>query len=112
MLVCAHDRAVEKYLFKIYLFTQRGKNGLPDALVGPAREAPEYAVPRTEGRWQVSPRSPCSGHPEHCFDEQSVIGTCAPAITFFPVEQRFNPNPLVVTQQQSWHPVFRSKDRM
>jgi hypothetical protein len=44
MLVCPHNRTVEKHFLEVGLLAQRSKQRLPDALVSPTREAPKHTV--------------------------------------------------------------------
>lgn len=58
MLVRTHNGAIEKHFLKVCIFAKLGKEGLPDAFVRPARDAPKRSVPWPEARREVRQGAP------------------------------------------------------
>ena len=73
MLVGAHDCGVDDQVLEIGAFNQRVEDAFPNALLGPATEALENAVPVAK-RWrQIAPWRACTRDPEHRVDEQAIV---------------------------------------
>jgi hypothetical protein len=84
MLISPHDGAVDEDFFEVGIFTQDGKNVLPDILIGPASKANINAVPWTECCRKISPWAACARYPQHRFNEETVVRAAAATVASLP----------------------------
>ncbi len=78
--------------------TRASKIRLPNALLGPAAEALEHAVPVAKLRGQVAPRSSRAHQPQHSVHEQTIVLAVPSPVPFFTRNKRFDALPLRARQ--------------
>ena len=73
MRMGAHGRAVDEHRAKLRIGAHLLQQPIPAFGVRPAAKPHEGGVPVAQFGGQVAPR--CSGtkHPQHCFDEQTIV---------------------------------------
>jgi hypothetical protein len=98
MLVRPNNRAVDKDFFKISVFTQFGKDALPNPCIRPASKPFVSAIPHTQFLGQVAPRRTRPGNPQHRFHKQPIVCSGLTSVALFARQHLFNPLPLVITQ--------------
>ena len=98
MLVGAHDGGVDDQVFEVGIFDQRMENTFPSALLGPAAEALENAVPVAE-RWrQIAPRRARTRDLQHRIDKQTIVVAVPPFVSLLTRNKPFDALPLRVRQ--------------
>ena len=79
-----HDGAVDEDYFAVSIFTQDGKNVLPDIPVSPAGKATINAVPWTGCCQKISPWAANARYPQHRLNEKAVVRATAAMVASFP----------------------------
>ena len=92
----AHYGGVDDKVLKVWIFHQSLENALPNALLGPAAKALEYAVPVPELFRQIAPRCTCARQPKHGIDEQAIVLAMPSSIAFLTRDKSFDAPPLRV----------------
>ena len=98
MLVGAHDGGVDDQVFEVRAFHQRIEDAFPNALLGPAAEALENAVPMAKRWWQITPRRTRTRDPQHSVDKQTIVLAMPALVAFFTRNKMLDPQPLSVRQ--------------
>ena len=98
MLVGAHDGGVDDQVFEVRAFHQRIEDAFPNALLGPAAEALENAVPMAKRWWQITPRRTRTRDPQHSVDKQTIVLAMPALVAFLTWNKMLNPPPLPVRQ--------------
>ena len=101
MLVDADDGAVDQGVLEIGIARQGLEEAFEDPFLHPAAKAPEHTVPVAECLGQVAPGRPGPGHPEHRLEDQPVVGRGATGIPRLAGQQRRDPLPLIILQDQT-----------
>ena len=101
MLVGAYDGAVDDQVLEVRVVGHRCEDAPPDALLTPATEAPEDAVPVAEHLGQVSPGLASPHDPQHTLDEHPVVASCRALLVGPTDDQARHPIPSSVAQHQT-----------
>ena len=94
----AHDGGVDNQVFKVRIFDQRIENAFSHAVLGPAAEALENAVPVAEHGRQIAPGRTRTRDPQHSVDKQTIVLAVPPFVSFLTRNKTFNAPPLRVRQ--------------
>src|SRR5882672_12486447 len=98
MLVGAHVSGVDDQVFEVGIFHQRIEDAFPNALLGPAAEALENAVPVAE-RWrQIAPGRTRTRNPEYSVDKKTIVLAVPALVTFLARNKTLDAPPLRVRQ--------------
>ncbi len=102
MEMSSDDRRVDHQPLQIEVL-QGFEDSLPYALLGPAIEPLEHAVPRAKSLGQIPPRSTRPHDPQHRIEEQPAVHSRPSRIAFLSRQQPLDPHPLLVRQLKSPH---------
>lgn len=84
MLMRTHNRTVDKHFFKIGITGQLREESMPDALPRPTGKTLIGAIPETELRMKVAPRTACGSDPEYRLDKQTIVCRVRPGTLCLP----------------------------
>jgi hypothetical protein len=94
MRMGAHDRAVDEHRAKLWIGAHVSQQPIPAFGACPAAKPHEGGVPVAQFGWQVSPRRTGAKHPQHRFDEQTIVFGLASRVAGFARQQRRDERPL------------------
>ena len=109
MLVGPDDRGVDDQVLKVRIVRERFEDPPPHPLGAPPTEAAKDAVPVPERLVQITPRRARPDDPQHPFDKHPVVPARRALLVRPPNDQRRNPLPLFILQNQTIH---HTQDRL
>lgn len=102
VLVRSDYRSVDDAANAVVFELKLPENELPDAALGPVREAVVHRLPRAEPRWQVAPRNAGSRTIENRVDEMSIADLRTRPLPSLR-QHAPEPCPLLIAQRMSLH---------
>ena len=97
----ADNGGVDHDVFEVWIIGHGSEQPIPDAILGPAREPHEHAVPIAEQLRQVPPWRTRPGQPQYRFHEQPVVSPSPAGIASLAGQVGLHPFPLVILQDQA-----------
>ena len=94
MRMGAHGRAVDEHRAKLRIGAQVLQQPIPAFGACPAAKPHEGGVPVAQFGGQVAPRRSGAKHPQHRFDEQTIVLGVASRVAGFARQQRLDVRPL------------------
>src|SRR6516225_5585793 len=99
MLVRPHNGGIDDQVFEVRIFTQLRKKPLPNALLCPAPETSEHAIPVAELVGQVAPWRAGTNQPQYRVNEQTIVVAVPTLVALLAGNKWFNSLPLSVRQR-------------
>ena len=94
MRMGAHDRAVDEHRAKLRIGAHLLEQPIPAFRACPTAKPHEGGVPVAQFGGQVAPRRPGAKHPQHRFDEQTIVFGLVSRVAGFARQQRLDERPL------------------
>ena len=94
MWMGAHGCAVDEYRAKLRIGAHVLQQSIPAFGACPTAKPHEGGVPVAQFDGQVAPRRPGAKHPQHRFDEQTIVFGLVSRVAGFAGQQRLDERPL------------------
>ena len=94
MRMGAHDRAVDEHRAQLRIGAHMLQQPIPAFRACPTAKPHEGGVPVAQFGGQVAPRRPGAKHPQHRFDEPTIVFGLLSRVAGFARQQRLDERPL------------------